>query len=236
MFQAVVFDIGETLVGYDKPLSWSGLYRPALEYIAEECKFNFTESDYQCAIEILTKYNTRINPREYEVSSTQIFEEIVSSLNLLVKNIDDMIYRFFSYFRRESFVYPEVEGVLIQLSARGIKIGTLSDVAYGMDNEYVFQDIETLKKYIDYPLTSNDVGYRKPCTQGLELLARKMKIDISECVFVGDEEKDMVCANAAGAYSVLINRGMETKEYGQKAEVSSLHEVLDIVGSGRENI
>ena len=178
MFQAVVFDIGETLVGYDKPLSWSGLYRPALEYIAEECKFNFTENDYQYAIDILAKYNTRINPREYEVSSTQIFEEIVFSLNLPVKNIDDMINQFFTFFRRESFVYPEVEGVLIQLLARGIKIGTLS----------------------------------------------------------GDEEKDMVCANAAGAYSVLINRGMETKEYGQKAEVSSLHEVLDIIDSGRESI
>lgn len=236
MFQAVIFDIGETLVGYDKPLNWSGLYRPALEHIADKCKLNFTEDDYQQAVDILTKYNTRINPREYEVSSAQIFEEMVSSLNLSVKNTDDMIEQFFSYFRRESFIYPEVEETLNQLLAKGIKTGTLSDVAYGMDNIYVFKDIETLKKYIDFPLTSNDVGYRKPCTRGVELLVQKMEVDVSECIFVGDEKKDMVCANAAGAYSVLINRSKETKRYGQAEEISSLLGVLDIIDSGNKNI
>ena len=55
MFQAVIFDIGETLVGYDKPLKWSGLYRPALEHIADKCKRNFTEDDYQQPLDILTK-------------------------------------------------------------------------------------------------------------------------------------------------------------------------------------
>lgn len=32
MFKAIVFDIGQTLVGYNKPLNWSALYRPALEH------------------------------------------------------------------------------------------------------------------------------------------------------------------------------------------------------------
>lgn len=36
MFQAVVFDIGQTLVDYKKPMNWSKLYRPAFEQIAEK--------------------------------------------------------------------------------------------------------------------------------------------------------------------------------------------------------
>lgn len=42
-----------------------------------------------------------------------------------------------------------------------------------------------------------------------------MQTNISDIVFVGDEEKDMVCARNAGAYAVLINRDDVIKNYGQ---------------------
>lgn len=229
MFKAVVFDIGRTLVGYNKPLNWSGLYRPAIEHISNECSYNLEENDYQHAIEVLTKYNTRINPREYEVSSAQIFTEIINGINVPIGDLEQVKHLFYSFFRRDVTVYPEVENALAELVKRGIQLGTLSDVAYGMDNQYVLDDIVTLKQYIDYPYTSNDVGYRKPSIKGLQFLAEKMNVDISEIVFVGDEEKDMVCANNAGAYSVLINRDDINKEYGQKREIQSLNELLSII-------
>lgn len=149
MFKAIVFDIGRTLIGYNKPLNWSALYRPAIEYVAKECAYDLKESDYQHAIEVLTKYNTRVNPREYEVTSTQIFTELI-----------------------ENSTIPAC----------------------------------------DY-------------------LAEKMKVDISEIIFVGDEEKDMICANNAGAYSVLINRDTVKKEFGQKREIQSLTELFRILSN-----
>lgn len=99
-----------------------------------------------------------------------------------------------------------------------------------MDNQYVLDDISSLKQYINYPYTSNDVGYRKPNVECLKFVASKMNVDISEILFVGDEEKDMICANNAGAYSVLINRDGVKKDYGQKAEIQSLAELLGVVG------
>lgn len=57
-----------------------------------------------------------------------------------------------------------------------------------------------------------------------------MQIDISDIIFVGDEEKDIICANDAGAYSVLINRENVEKNYGQKREIRSLTELLSLVG------
>lgn len=229
MFKAVVFDIGRTLVGYNKPLNWSVLYRPALEHIVVECGYHFEESDYQNAIKVLTKYNTRINPREYEVSSTQIFSEIVNAINVSICDLEKVKRLFYSYFRRDVIVYPEVVNTLALIRKKGIIIGTLSDVTYGMDNEYVLDDIVTLLSYIDFPYTSNDVGYRKPSIKGLKILAEKMNVDIAEIVFVGDEEKDMVCANRAGAYSVLINRDTVSKKYGQKREIASLADLLSIL-------
>lgn len=47
MFKAVVFDIGRTLIGYNKPLNWSSLYRPAFEHVATECGLNLEEEEYE---------------------------------------------------------------------------------------------------------------------------------------------------------------------------------------------
>lgn len=63
MFKGIIFDIGRTLVGYNKPLSWSTLYLPALQNMAGQCHYNLSEDQYKRAIDILTKYNTRIHPR-----------------------------------------------------------------------------------------------------------------------------------------------------------------------------
>ena len=229
VMKAIVFDIGQTLVEYNKPLNWSKLYRPAFESIADKCGYTFSDSHYEHAGRVLTQYNTRVNPRDYEVTSDQIFSEILSGMDIPMKDIEQVKLYFYSYFRQGASLYPEVEETLKRLSGKGILLGTLSDVAYGMDNIFALEDIKEIIKYIDYPFTSNDVGYRKPRAEGLKLLAAKMQIDMNEMVFVGDEEKDIMCAANAGVYSVLINRSNEVKNYGQDKEVKSLDELLSMV-------
>lgn len=110
----------------------------------------------------------------------------------MYKAIIKVKHLYYSFFRRDSSDYPDVEFTLKELKNRGILLGILSDVAYGMDNQYVLDDISTLKQYIDYPYTSNDVGYRKPNIAGIKLLADRMNIATSEMIFVGDEQKDIL--------------------------------------------
>ena len=136
---------------------------------------------------------------------------------------------FYNYFRCEAHVYPEAEEALAKLAERGIVTATLSDVAYGMDNKYALEDIRPLLKYIRYPYTSNDTGWRKPCGKALEILAEKMGVPVSETAFVGDEIKDVQCAKNAGAVSVLINRTGEIKNYGQDYEIKNLREVIRVI-------
>ncbi len=226
MIKAIVFDIGGTLVEYKIPLNWSELCSPAFECVADRCGYIFSEDDYNHAARVLARYNARINPREYEVSSNQIFSEIMSGMGLPMEDIEKVKFHFYSYFRQDVHLYKEVKETLKRLSDQGILLGTLSDVAYGMDNVYALEDISEVIKYIDYPLTSNDVGYRKPRAEGLKLLSEKMHIPVEEMAFVGDEEKDVMCAVNAGAYPVLINRGDSAKNYGQNKEIHSLDELL----------
>lgn len=226
VFKAVVFDIGQTLVDYKKPMNWSKLYRPAFEQIAEKYHYHFSEMHYKNAGDVLTKYNTRINPRDHEVSSGQIFTEILQGMDINLEDMERVKESFYGYFRQDCSLFPDVEPTLKRLSGKGIKLATLSDVAYGMDNAYALADIESVIEYIDYPYTSNDTGYRKSCTKSLEILCEKIKINICDIVFVGDEEKDMICAKNAGAYGVLVNRDKTLKNYGQARTIYTLTDIL----------
>lgn len=227
--KAVVFDIGQTLVYYPFPLNWSELYRPAFESIAEKRKLNITENEYIHIAEVLKKYNTRINPREIEVSSSTIFAEIIKSTGISMEYLDLIKNDFYSFFRRDIQIYSDAKETLRKIKSKNILIGTFSDVAYGMDNSFALEDIKPLMKYIDIPFTSNDAGYRKPNGKGLEILAYKMKALTSQMIFVGDEKKDIECAQNVGAVSVLINRDNEEKYFGQNYTIGELKELVAII-------
>ena len=227
--KAVIFDIGKTLFYSPLPLNWSELYRPAFESIAERRKLNITESEYTHIGEVLAKYNTRINPREIEVSSNTIFHEILKGTNISLEYLDVIKNDFYSFFRNDIQIYADAAETLQEIKAENILIGTLSDVAYGMDNSYALEDIKPLLKYIDIPFTSNYVGYRKPNGKGLEILSDKMNVPTSEMIFVGDEKKDVECAKNAGAISVLINRDNVEKNFGQNYVIRELKELVTII-------
>ena len=224
--KAIVFDIGQTLTYYPVPLNWSKLYRPAFGSVAEKLGIQFTEEEYTHFGEVLTKYNTRINPRDKEYSSDTIFTEILENTTVDKSLMQDIKREFYSYFRVDTNVYPEAEDALKKIKEMGILTATLSDVPYGMDNELALGDIGPLIKYIDLPYTSNDTGYRKPCKAGLLMLAYKLGIDPSEMAFVGDESKDMECARNAGVKAILINRTDEKKDFGQDIVISDLNELI----------
>lgn len=228
--KAAIFDIGQTLVYYPIPLNWSELYRPAFESIAEKRKLNITENEYAHITEVLAKYNTRINSREAEVSSDTIFTEILKGTSIPTEYLDVIKNDFYSFFRNDVRIYSDAAETLQKLKSKNILIGTLSDVAYGMDNSYALEDIKPLLKYIDIPFTSNDAGYRKPNGKGLEILADKMNVLTSEMIFVGDEKKDVECAKNAGAISVLINRDSEEKYFGQDYIIRELKELVTMIG------
>ena len=227
--RAVVFDIGQTLVYYPLTLNWSKLYRPAFEEIEKKHGLRLTEAAYGHIGQVLTKYNTRITPRDREVSSDVIFSEILSGTGIPGSLKETVKEEFYGYFRRDARVYPESEEALKALKDKQIITATLSDVAYGMDNRYALEDIRPLLPYIDHPCTSNDTGWRKSSSRSLLVLAEQMGIPADELAFVGDEIKDMQCAKGAGAKAVLINRTGEPKDYGQEVEITDLREIDRII-------
>lgn len=229
MIKAIVFDIGQTLSFYPIPLNWSKLYRPAFEAVSNKLGFDISEEEYSHIGNVLTKYNARINPRDVEVSSDEVFGEILEGTNIKKELINDIKREFYSFFRTEVKVYPEADSILKELKRKNILLATLSDVPYGMDNEYALGDLGELVKYIDLPYTSNDIGYRKPLGIGIIKIAEEFHINPSELVFVGDEIKDIECAHNAGAKGILINRSDEDKNFGQDYMIKDLNDLMELV-------
>jgi putative hydrolase of the HAD superfamily len=229
VIKAVGFDIGHTLIYYNNPLNWSSLYRPALEQVLRDCGIACSGWKIESAISILTKYNTRVNYRETEISSDILFGEIFDAWSEEHSCFNKAKESFYGFFQADAVPFGEAEAVLSKLKSLKLKIGALTDVAYGMDNCFSLKDIEPISQYIDVVLTSRDVGFRKPNGAGFRMLLEALNVRPDEVLYVGDEEKDVVGANKLGIGSVLINRGNEEIDFGQKYTVRSLEEVVSIL-------
>ncbi|MDE6260484.1 MAG: HAD family hydrolase [Oscillospiraceae bacterium] len=226
--KAIGFDVGHTLIKYNNPLNWQGLYRPGLERAAAAANITLSEDMILAATDVLLKYNTRVNNREWETTSDHIFHEILEKWGLQT-DLYTIKSGFYSFFRADAEPYPETIGTMEKLKRQGIKIGILTDVAYGMDNVFSLEDISTLSDLIDIAITSVDVGYRKPNSAGYLKLLDALEVSPNEMIFIGDEEKDIIGAKKLGIASALINRSNEIKDFGQDYTLESLSDLFSML-------
>jgi putative hydrolase of the HAD superfamily len=224
--KAICFDLGDTLVYSENQLSWANNYKNALENGFNSINKKPIEDEYNNCIKILTKYNTRINPREKEISSEIIFNEIMELMNLNILERNNIEKYFFEYYMKNNKPFNDTEEVLQDIKNNNFKIGILTDVPYGSIN-VVTDDINKIKNYkiIDVILSSVETGYRKPNITGYNMLAEKFGIRINEMIYIGNEEKDIIGANDAGIISILINRSNKEINYGEKYQFKNLKDM-----------
>jgi len=227
--RAVGFDLGETLLTYrDTPLSWVSLYRAALTSVAGVCNSSPIEEQFLAAEAILVEYNTRLNPRIKEIPAEEIFRHILNEWQLPSDVLPAAIEVFFRFFQQRLIAYDETCATLTTLRERGFKIGVLTDVPYGMPRAFVQHDLADggIISLIDQLLTSVDVGFRKPEPRGFLALAESLGILPAEMIYIGNEPKDVVGANAAGIFSILIDREKRGAQHGQRATIHSFSEIV----------
>lgn len=233
--KAIGFDIGGTLVNYNKPLNWSASYRDAIKFMCEKNNIEFTEEKFEDARLVLQKYNTRVNPREEEVTSDVIFGEIFKQWNESTDKLMQAKKSFYEFFQREALLYDDAKVLLEYCKQNNIKCSVYTDVAYGMDDEYSLKDIEEIADYIDLKLTSENVGYRKPNKRGFEIMLEKFQCQPTEMMYVGDEQKDIVGPQSVGMTAVLINRDEREREFSQNYTIKSLTEIIKIIEKEAKN-
>jgi len=172
MIRAVAFDYGNTLTWSGMPLNWQQFYPAALTAALKAADVNITPAKLQAGAKILLKYNTRVNERDWEVTSDTVFTELFEQWGITARSaLQPAKDAFYSFFFTKTEVYPEAESVLKELKKKNIKIGMLTNTAYGADKEYLIGCTPQINRYFDVCLASTEVGFRKPHTSGfLQLL------------------------------------------------------------------
>jgi FMN phosphatase YigB (HAD superfamily) len=138
---------------------------------------------------------------------------------------------FFTYFQRNAKAYDDSCEVISKLGSKGLKVGVLTDVPYGMPASFVRKDLTRagILSGIDTVVTSSEAGYRKPHVAPFIRLAEMLKATPSELVYIGNEEKDIRGAKNSGMTSVLIDREERNLDYGQDFTLSELTELFTII-------
>ncbi len=226
---AVGFDVGDTLVEYEGlPLSWVAYYGAALRELANHLGITATDAQLARGADVLRRYNTRLNPRDHEVPFRRILDEIASEFGVPAPADELPAARpFFDVFRQRLRAFPDAWPMLDRLRQRGVQVGCFTDVPYGMPREFVLEDIERAKlsDVIDVVITSREAGFRKPAAATLARIAAELGATRETFLYVGNEEKDIIAANAFGCRSVLLDRTGAAPMWGQSATIRSLSEL-----------
>jgi putative hydrolase of the HAD superfamily len=216
------FDLGGTLMEYTgMPHSWVDYYLQGFQQIIRDYRLCPTTEDIEESKEIMKSFNARVVYREIEYTPEHIFEKVLNHWNIDIP-LGNVIGSFFKGIKLVPYIYKDTIPAIKKLKEYGYVITAFTDLPTAMPDSLFKRDISDLLEQIDFYVSSLSCGYRKPNKAGLQVIADKYNIDISELTFIGDEEKDRLTARNAGCEFLLIDRSMKNKE----ADIVNLNDIL----------
>lgn len=114
--------------------------------------------------------------------------------------------------------------MLQKLKEKGYTIAALTDLPSAMPDDIFKRDISELLGCFEYYVSSSVAGYRKPNCKGLQMIAERFSVSITELIFVGDEEKDRRTAMNANCKFIWVQHTEKNKE-----SIDNLYELLQVL-------
>ncbi len=213
MIQAVLFDVGDTLLhfatskarqflasgtrgAYDR-LGELGYRLPAYEKYGRAIKRSF-----QWAYLF-----SRIRRREAQL--LRVFKRAHHRMGVHVddEQMNDLALRITSPFRRLFAMDEDAADVVARLDAARLKLGLVSNTlfpGFAIDD---FLQCEGLLEYFPVRIYSSDVGYMKPHRKIFRLALDRLGVAASRTLFVGDRlDKDVKGPSRVGMRTALLVR------------------------------
>ena len=128
-----------------------------------------------------------------------------------------------------TYVFEGVHDMLSQLEARGVLWGVVTNKSKRFTEPLAAQ--MPLFANASVVISGDTTPHAKPHPEPLLEAARRLELDPSQCVYVGDDERDILAARAAGMYSVAACYGYlgakaDTAEWGADVEIKSPAQLL----------
>ncbi len=205
MQKVIVFDLGGTLMEFKgMPRVWIEYYKAGFDSVNAKFNLGLTESDIDRSVQIMKSYNPRVHYREKEIAPYDIFKEATSAWNNKLE-ICSIMESFFAGINLDVIIYDYSFELLEKYKADGYNIACLTDLPSGMPDSIFRKPLAKLIDKLDFYVSSQSCGYRKPNKFGLEYIADHFNADIKDILFIGDEEKDKQAAQNAGCKFIYID-------------------------------
>ena len=210
MVEAVLFDLGNTLVGYFDRSEFPAVLREAILGVRDTLRTRGLPSVPDEAIWPRVREEDR-EAEDYRVRPLMGRLERIFGLDAGVwPELDTELGRafvrpIFARAQRYEDALPTLQG----LRSKGIKTAILSNTPWGSPGNLWREELDRqgLREQVDVAVFCTDVGWRKPARPIFQFALEELKAEPGNCVFVGDDARwDLVGPQALGMKVILIDR------------------------------
>lgn len=209
-FQAVLFDLGDTLVDFD-PLDTRELFRLSARQsydhlLSAGAKLADFESFFRSQYRGLRWSYLWAKLRRKEFNSIHLLRRLCRKINhpLDEAGLYDLAWLWYSPLCDFASVEAGLPAALDRLRQSGVRMGIVSNTFVpGKTLDRHLKEVGLLE-FFPVRIYSSEVGYRKPHRRIFELALRQLDVRPDQSLFVGDLLKtDMVGARRVGMTTVL---------------------------------
>ena len=205
--QAVIFDLGNTLVAYYGSAGFRPILRDCLRHAAEALAFvpdeSAAEEIYQEAL-VLNREPADYAVRPLEGRLRQLFQHRVQLDEARLRKASEA---FLIPILASAKPDPDAVPVLNALRKRGIKTAIVSNTPWGSASTPWREELRRLGLHdaVDAVVFCMDVGWRKPHRAPFNRALELLGVQAHQAAFVGDHpEWDVVGARQAGLRPILL--------------------------------
>lgn len=216
-FEAVVFDYGLTLVGFERPLE---AIDRAQRAIADLIRAGGHDRPSEACLrdEVYGRIEAEVSAHE----ASQVLEEIDiadverRAFAAIGLDLDAALLDGCSRLIQEAWfhgvrLYDDVVPALTLLRERGVRIALCSNAAYRPASLHAQLANAGLDRLLDAVVFSSEVRWRKPSPRIFEAALTALHASAARSLFVGDRlREDVSGAQAVGMRAVLIDRSETT--------------------------
>ena len=226
--EAVLFDLGNTLVAYWERAEWPEVLRSGIEAV-----IRFLEEEGQLRVDMASVWQRVEGQRERPGHRVYPLERRLAAVFELTDEEDSLLSGACERFAAPLFArgrpYADVQRTLTRLRGEGIRTAIVSNSPWGSPAALWRREIERLglRRLVDTDVFCGDVGWRKPAAPIFERVLGTLGVEAGRCLFVGDDPRwDLAGPRALGMRAVLIDR-TGGSAHVEEAAIRSLDELWE---------
>jgi len=212
MINFFCFDLGETLINFNKPnKKWhSSLKNDVLPKMFSTLRENYKKFTNYCTVEDFSNTGYRLISENHELSMIKRLSLILEHYKIPIQSdlINLLLDDFYHDLISKASIYQETIKVLKKLQERGYILGLWSNTPWQSPGFLIERVMEHFKirRYFSVVLFSGDHGIRKPNPKTLEIVLNKANLDKSQLVYIGNSEVDIKTGSNFGIPTIWVNR------------------------------